>query len=107
MFSLLHSFLISRKMFKLVLPYFLMPPRMGTLLGGREQNFPGNLNGNPNQEVMANIDWVLTVGKGRGECITLMWPILRTDKKAEAQERLSDLSEVTGLSGGPRSKTKP
>lgn len=47
------------------------------------------------------------MGQGRGECITCMWLILRTDEKVEAQERLSDLSEVTGLSGGPRSNTKP
>lgn len=93
------SFLISSRktLFNLVLPYFLMPPMGGHFGGGREQNFPGKLNGNPNLVVTTDIYWLLTVGQAKGEYITCTWLILTTDEKAEAQERLSDLSKVTGL----------
>lgn len=74
-----------------------MPSMGGHFDGGREQNFPGKLHGNPNLVVMGNIYWMLTVGQAEGEYIPCMWLILTTDEKAEAQERLSDLSKVTGL----------
>lgn len=95
-FPLLQSFLvISRKIpFTLVLPYFLMPPMAGHFSGGREQNFPGKLNSNPNIVVMANIYFFyISCGLGKGGLHYVNVAHLYEIRK----QKLSDLSKVTGL----------
>lgn len=74
-----------------------MPPMGGHFGGGRERNFPGKLNSNPNLVVMGNTGCFLWVRQRVRTLLTCMWLILTTDERAETQERLSDLSKVTGL----------
>lgn len=98
MFPLLQSFQISnRNTVQFSATIFSDASYGWALCWGREQNFPWKLNGSPDLVLVANIYWILPVGQAKGECITRMWLILMTDEKVEAQERLSDLSKVSGL----------
>lgn len=89
MFPLLQSFQISNRntLFKLVLPYFLIPRMGGHFGGGQRTELPLEAKQQANLVLMANVYWILTVGQAEGECVTQMWLTLMTDEKVEAQER--------------------
>ncbi|EPQ09181.1 hypothetical protein D623_10028867 [Myotis brandtii] len=110
-FPLLQSFQISNRntLFKLVLPYFLMPRMGGHFGGGQRTELSLEAKQQANLVLMANIYWIFTklgqlfrddevYGSGQGET-DVMWPVFWTVVRTYAPYVTFPVAFVVGAVG--------